>query len=101
MRGLLKTIDASFPDMTREQRRTVHSNLARTCRQLTYDATSSVCHRAAFHYAAEAFGYKHDMRAAADLLGSIVRWAFRSPRQGGDRSPRTLPAIQAAFDTVR
>lgn len=101
MCGLLKTIDASFPDLTRQLRQAVHANLARTCRQLSYDLTSARSHRMAFHYAAEAFGYKTDMRAAADLLGSLVRWAFASPRQGGERSPRAMPAIQATFDTVR
>jgi len=85
MHGLLNTIKATFPDMNRNQRRAVRLNLARTCRQLAYDATSSGGHGEAFCYAAEALQYEFDRRALACALGAAARWTLGSLRQNSEK----------------
>jgi len=101
MYGLLKTIDASFPNPTRDQRRAVHANLARTCRQLSYDSTSAGFHRAAFRRAVEALRYSRDSQSLTVIIGTAWRWVLALLGCDNDRQATTPPVIQARLGTVR
>ncbi len=70
---LLETIDRSFGDLTRAQRRSVHTQLARNRRQLAYDASRVGRHGDAALSFAAAFRYDHRADALAHAANAAVR----------------------------
>ena len=101
MYGLLRTLNASFRDMNRGQRRAVSDQLARTCRQIGYDAMSSGHYRRALEYAAKAWRYKPDARATADVLNTLAECSVASIVSWRDKRTKTSIPIQSAVDVVR
>ncbi len=98
---LLRTINASFPDMSRVQRRAVSDQLARTCRQIGYDAMSSGHYRRALEYAARSWLHKPDLRGAANVLSALAEWGLESIVSLKKRRPQTSMPIQPTLDVVR
>ena len=73
-RELLYRIKATFPDLSRSQRKAVHRNLARTCRQLGFEAYRARRYRAAGRYFAESFRYETRFRTAGNAVQAAMRW---------------------------
>ncbi len=73
-RELLYRIKATFADLSRPQRKAVHRNLARSCRQLGFEAYRARCYRAAGRYFAESFRHERRFGAAGNAVQATMRW---------------------------
>jgi glycosyltransferase involved in cell wall biosynthesis len=81
---VLQAIDASFADLTYAQRKTVHRNLAATCRQLGYEAQKAGRARDSLGFFVEALRYELSAAAVRGLLASAAR-ALTVIARGGRR----------------
>ena len=73
-RELLHRIKATFPDLSRPQRKAVHRNLAQTCRQLGFEAYRAQYYRAAGRYFAESLRHERRFSTAGNVAQATMRW---------------------------
>jgi len=82
-RDLIRAIDDSFDDLTYEQRRVVHDNIADSSRQAAYDAYRDARYNDALRGFAEAFRYRPAFRSLLGAAESLARCLKPTPQPAG------------------
>ncbi len=87
---LLKDIDATFDDLTPEQRRIVRANLAQACRQVGCEAAKDGRNAEAVKHLTEAFRYRPHWPTLRELARSLFACLVNA-RGNGPSVPQLLP----------
>ena len=91
-RDLLHVIQRTFDDLSRPQRAILRDHLARTYRQLGYDAQRSGRNRDALVYFARACTYGFDIATLRQVARAMGRWVLSRNARAGDFRPSARSA---------